>query len=83
MEPAQLHSRIAATHHDAALVVEADGTLRGVLTATGVLRSTIYTPATDAQDRLRTAVAVGINADVPTRVQDLLDADVDVIVLDT
>lgn len=82
-EPAVLHARIAATHHDAALVVEADGTLRGVLTATGVLRSTIYTPATDDQDRLRTAVAVGINADVATRVQDLLDAEVDVIVLDT
>lgn len=83
VEPAVLHARIAATHHDAALVVEADGSLRGVLTATGVLRSTIYTPATDAQDRLRTAVAVGINADVATRVRDLLDAEVDVIVLDT
>lgn len=83
VEPAVLHARIAATHHDAALVVGEDGTLRGVLTATGVLRSTIYTPATDEQDRLRTAVAVGINADVATRVQDLLDAEVDVIVLDT
>lgn len=81
--PAALHARIAATHHDAALVVEDDGSLRGVLSATGVLRSTIYTPAVDAQDRLRTAVAVGINADVAGRVRDLVEAQVDVIVLDT
>src|SRR5699024_3724668 len=47
--PAQLHARIAATHHDAAVVVGEDGVLRGVLTATGVLRSTIYRPATDSE----------------------------------
>src|SRR5699024_7982566 len=79
-EPAQLHARIAATHHDAALVLEDDGTLRGVLTATGVLRSTIYQPATDAAGRLRIAVAVGINADVAGRVRDLVRAGTDVIV---
>ena len=82
-EPAQLHARIAATHHYAALVLEDDGTLRGVLTATGVLRSTIYQPATDAAGRLRIAVAVGINADVAGRVRDLVRAGTDVIVLDT
>src|SRR5699024_3161671 len=78
-DPAHLHARISATHHDAALVLEADGTLRGVLTATGVLRSTIYQPATDAEGRLRTAVAVGINADVAERVSALVRAGVDVI----
>ena len=82
-DPALLHSRIAATHHDAALVVEDDGALRGVLTATGVLRSSIYRPATDAEGRLRIAVAVGINADVRARVHALCEAGVDVIVLDT
>ncbi|AXK44490.1 GuaB1 family IMP dehydrogenase-related protein [Brachybacterium saurashtrense] len=81
--PARLHARIAATHHDAAVVVDGEGALRGVLTATGVLRSTIYTPATDAQGRLRIAVAVGINADVAARVRDLVAVGVDVIVLDT
>ena len=82
-EPAQLHSRIAATHHDVALVVEEDGSLRGVLTAHGVLRSTIYRPNLDAEGRLRIAVAVGINADVAQRVQELVAAGADVIVLDT
>src|SRR5699024_2495514 len=52
-------------------------------TATGVLRSTIYQPATDAAGRLRIAVAVGINADVAGRVRDLVRAGTDVIVLDT
>ena len=81
--PAELHGRIAATHHDAAVVVDEDGVLRGVLTATGVLRSTIYRPATDAEGRLRIAVAVGVNADVAARVRDLVAVGVDVIVLDT
>lgn len=82
-EPAELHARIVATHHDAALVLDDDGTLRGVLTATGVLRSTIYQPATDAAGRLRIAVAVGINSDVASRVSALAAAGADVIVLDT
>lgn len=83
VEPAALHARIAATHHDAALVVEEDGTLRGVLTALGVLRSSIYTPSVDAEGRLRIAVAVGINADVAARTEALVAAGADVIVLDT
>ena len=82
-EPSRLHARIAATHHDAAVVVDDQGVLRGVLTATGVLRSTIYRPATDAEGRLRIAVAVGINADVARRVRELVAVGADVIVLDT
>src|SRR5699024_6528765 len=83
VDPARLHARIAATHHDAAIVVDEDGGLRGVLTATGVLRSTIYSPATDARGRLRIAVAVGVNADVAARVRELVEVGADVIVLDT
>ena len=81
--PSELHARIAATHHDAAIVVDETGALRGVLTAPGGLRSTIYRPATDADGRLRIAVAVGVNADVEARVRDLVAVGVDVIVLDT
>lgn len=82
-DPAAVHARIGATAHEVALVLEGDGTLRGVLTARGVLRSTIYTPALDAAGALRVAVAVGINADVVTRTRALVDAGADVIVLDT
>ena len=82
-DAAALHARLTGTHAEAALVVEGDGSLRGVLTARSVLRSTIYSPAVDDDGRLRTAAAVGINADVVARVRELLDAGVDVIVLDT
>src|SRR5699024_9435620 len=82
-DPAQLHARIAATHHDAAVVVGEAGVLRGVLSAAGVLRPTTYRPATDSEGRLRIAVAVGVNADVATRVRELVEVGADVIVLDT
>ncbi|MCS6712253.1 GuaB1 family IMP dehydrogenase-related protein [Brachybacterium sp. EF45031] len=82
-DPASLHARIDATHHGVALVVAGDDTLQGVLTPHGVLRSTIYRPAVDEAGRLRTAVAVGINADVAGRVETLVEAGADVIVLDT
>ncbi|MFC0676057.1 GuaB1 family IMP dehydrogenase-related protein [Brachybacterium hainanense] len=82
-DPAQLHARIAATHDDAALVIDGTGVLRGVLTSRAVLRSTIYRPALDEDGRLRIAVAVGINAGVAERTRSLVAAGADVIVLDT
>lgn len=61
-----------------------DGTrLVGVLTINGVLRSTIFTPATDTQDRLRVGAAVGVNADVADYAETLVEAGVDVLVVDT
>jgi IMP dehydrogenase len=60
-----------------------DGRLAGVLTRTGALRSTIYQPALDADGRLRIAAAVGINGDVRGRVEALLAAGVDTLVVDT
>ena len=43
----------------------------------------IYTPAVDAAGRLRVAAAVGINGDVAVKAKALLDAGVDVLVVDT
>jgi IMP dehydrogenase len=60
-----------------------DGRLVGVLTQVGALRSSIYTPALDAQGRLRVAAAVGVNGDVKGKAAALLDAEVDVLVVDT
>jgi IMP dehydrogenase len=59
------------------------GRLVGVLTRTGALRSTIYTPALDQQGRLRVAAAVGINGDVASRARALAGAGVDALVVDT
>ena len=60
-----------------------DGELVGVLTQVGALRSSIYQPALDADGRLRVAAAVGINGDVKQKASELLEAGVDVLVVDT
>ncbi len=60
-----------------------DGELVGVLTQVGALRSSIYSPAVDADGRLRVAAAVGVNGDVKGKAAALLDAGVDVLVVDT
>ncbi len=74
------------------LLVEADadvalvrhhGRLVGSVTRRSALRSTIYSPALDADGRLRVAAAVGINGDVAAKARALADAGVDVLVVDT
>ena len=66
-----------------ALGLDADGRLAGLLTALGAVRAGIYAPAVDDRGRLRTAAAVGINGDVAVKAKALLDAGVDVLVVDT
>lgn len=66
-----------------ALGLDADGRLAGLLTALGALRSEVYSPTLDAAGRLRTAAAIGINGDVAVKAKALLDAGVDVLVVDT
>ncbi len=73
----------AGGRHRLAPVVNADGSLAGVLTRSGALRASIYTPATDAQGHLRVAAALGISRSAPDRARALLDAGADVLVLDT
>lgn len=60
-----------------------DGVLAGLLTRKGAVRSTVYSPALDAAGRLRVGAAVGINGDVAAKARELLDAGVDVLVVDT
>ena len=66
-----------------ALGVDSHGRLAGVLTAVGALRADIYTPATDAEGRLRVAAAIGVNGDVAAKTAAVLDAGVDMLVMDT
>ncbi len=72
---------LAAKRVHCAPVVRA-GVLVGVVTKKGALRSTLYTPALDAKGRLRIAAAVGISGDVKARARALLEAEVDLIVVD-
>ena len=76
-------ARLHSAHLRYLPVVNESGKLAGVLTPTGALRSTIYTPALDGAGRLRVGAAIGINGDVAARTEALLDAGVDLLVVDT
>ncbi|CAB4902778.1 unannotated protein [freshwater metagenome] len=64
-------------------VVNPKGELVGILTRLGALRATLYTPALDANKKLRVACAVGINGDVAAKAKALIEAGADVLVVDT
>ncbi len=82
-DPRAAFDALAEARHRLAPVVSADGRLVGLLTRTGALRSTLYRPALDAAGRLRVGAALGVGGDVAGRAKQLLDAEVDVLVLDT
>jgi IMP dehydrogenase len=69
--------------HRMAPVVDGSGRVVGILTRERILRSTLYQPALDDAGRLRVAAAVGITGDVVTKAKALLDAGIDVLVVDT
>lgn len=83
VDPRQAFGRLHEGRHRLAPVVDASGSLAGILTRTGALRATLYRPAVDERGRLRVAAATGINGDVADRVAGLIEAGVDVIILDT
>ena len=69
--------------HRLAPVVDGTGRCVGILTRTSALRATLYEPATDPAGRLRVGAALGINGDVAAKAKLLLDAGVDLLVVDT
>jgi GMP reductase len=69
--------------HRLAPVVDGAGRLVGILTRTGALRATLYEPATDQAGRLRIGAAVGISGDVGAKAKLLVEAGVDILVVDT
>ena len=82
LDPREYFDALAGGHLAVAPVLDGDE-LVGVVTRKGALRSTIYTPATDADGRLVVGAAVGINGDVRTKAKELLECGVDVLVVDT
>jgi len=64
-------------------VLDSDGSLIGVITRKGALRSTIYQPAVDADGKLLIGAAVGINGDPAVRAKELASFGADVLVIDT
>ncbi|HSE69168.1 MAG TPA: GuaB1 family IMP dehydrogenase-related protein, partial [Nocardioidaceae bacterium] len=83
VDPRTAFERLDEARRRLAPVVDADGRLVGVLTRTAALRSTLYAPAVDAQDRLRVAAAIGVNGDVAAKAKALLEVGVDCLVVDT
>ncbi len=83
VDPREAFDRLDAARRRVAPVVDPDGRLVGVLTKTAALRSTLYTPAVDAQGRLRVASAIGVNGDVAAKADELLTAGADTLVVDT
>jgi IMP dehydrogenase len=82
-DPEDAFDQLATAHHPAAPVVDGGGNLVGIITRAGAVRARLYTPNTDAHGRLRIAAAVGINGDVAGKAAALLDAGVDLLVMDT
>jgi IMP dehydrogenase len=80
--PTEIFDELTHRHLEVALVVEG-GKLLGVMTRKHALRSTLYRPALDPDGRLMIGAAVGINGDVAVRAEALLDAGIDVLVVDT
>ena len=83
IDPREAFDRLRAARRKLAPVVDAEGRLVGLLTRSGAVRSTIYTPATDDDGRLRVGAAIGMNGDPAGKAAELVSAGVDVIVVDT
>ena len=66
-----------------AVAVRHHGRIIGSLSARSAVRATLYSPAVDAHGRLRVAAAVGVTGDAAARAAALVQAGVDVIVIDT
>ncbi len=83
IEPRAAFDALEEARRRLAPVVDAEGRLVGLLTRTAALRSTLYAPAVDDENRLRIAAAVGVNGDVAAKAKALLATGVDCLVVDT
>lgn len=82
-DPRQVFDLLEHSPVDVAVLTSDDGSLAGVLTRIGAVRAGIYSPAVDAGGKLRVAAAVGINGEVADKARALVDAGVDLLVVDT
>ncbi|HOB47786.1 MAG TPA: GuaB1 family IMP dehydrogenase-related protein [Mycobacterium sp.] len=82
-DPRQVFEQLEHAPVGVAVLTAPDGSLGGVLTRLGAVRAGIYSPAVDAEGRLRIAAAVGINGDVDDKAAALAQTGIDVLVVDT
>lgn len=81
--PEAMFNALAERRVHLAPVVDGSGRLVGVITEQSALRATLYEPAVDGRGRLPAAAAVGISGDAGARAAELVEAGVDVLVVDT
>ena len=83
IQPREAFEALNTERRKLAPIVDKSGNLVGILTRTGALRATLYSPATDSKGALKIACAVGINGDVAGKAKELINAGADVLVVDT
>ena len=83
IEPREAFEVLNNERRKLAPIVDRAGNLVGILTRTGALRATLYSPAIDKSGKLLIACAVGINGDVANKAKELINAGADVLVVDT
>jgi IMP dehydrogenase len=83
VDPREAFNRLHDHGHRLAPVIDGEGRMAGILTRTGALRATLYTPAVDSSGRLRVAAAVGVNGDIAGKAKALIQAGADLLVVDT
>jgi IMP dehydrogenase len=83
VDPERAFGLLHDGRHRVAPVVDGEGRCVGIMTRTGALRATLYRPAVDGRGRLRIGAAIGINGDVAGKAKLLLDAEADMLVVDT
>lgn len=74
---------LSDNHIKIAPVIDKSSKIVGILNLNSALRSEIYQPAVDKQNRLLVCSAIGINSNPQEKALELLALGVDVIVLDT
>ncbi len=83
MAPVDIFETLNERRQRFAVAVDDAGALVGIITQRGAMRSAMYRPAVDAQNRLKVGVAVGISGDVAGRAQSALEVGADALVIDT
>jgi IMP dehydrogenase len=78
-----MYRALTEQHLSVAPVVDKAGYLVGIMTTKGAIRSGIYPPNVDKNNRLKVAVAIGINGNVAEKVKVALNCLADVLVVDT
>ena len=82
LSPEKMFDFLVANHVTVAPVIK-NKKIIGMISQKSAIRSRLYTPAVDKNNRLLVAVAVGVNGDVVAKVNNILNLGANIIVLDT